>query len=437
MAFCGFYLIFMESDSKHWWKHSMLTAFGLTGMIQSHILSCEMGVLFIIITCLILIRLVIKPHTFRALSVGAILTVLLNLGFLVPFLNYFNENIKVLSSEWTGGKDGNIQNMGMFPVQIFSLFQRSNGGTWSTDAGVYSESTFGIGIVLLMGMGVFIYLLLCHRPKCSDNRNFLPACLSFGLGCLALWMSTCYFPWNQIAQSGDLAKTLVNSLQFPWRMLAPATILLTFVTCFAFTQLRNVTEEITSTALIYSCIVLLAVNIGWYFYDFCFTGTPYRIYATNELDSMTMYSYDYLPTGTDPTQIKSGRILAGDTTFIHAYEKQGTQITCYATTEGSEGWIDFPLNYYQYYTCRVLETGESLEVSAGTNNMVRVSLPSNFSGNLDVHFEEPLHWRISEILSAITLLGCMVLLLKKFIHLPIGFRTNLYATIQNKRNTKK
>ena len=405
IVFCGFYLIFTESDRTNWWKHAMVTALGLTGLVQSHILSCEMTVLFIVITCMLLIRLVIKPYKFLALASGAVLTVLLNLGFLVPFLSYFNENITIHSSEWTGSTNGTIQDTGLFPTQLFTLFQKSLGGTWGTVEGISSEATFGMGIAFLLGIGTFLYLTGCHHKECIQNRNFKPACFSLGLGCLALWMSTCYFPWDSLAASSPLLNKLIISMEFPWRMLAPATVLLTFVSCYAFSILAADLKEYGSVILI-GCVALLFVNTGWYLYDLCFTSDPYRVYDTYELNTMALYSNDYLPAGTNTDLIVEGKVLF-ENVSIDSYTKMGTKILCHVTAEDKNGFIDFPLNYYEDYHCSVLESGEELKVSAGTNNMVRVSVPDGFSGSIEVSFKEPLFWRISEILSLLTLLGCI------------------------------
>lgn len=407
IVFCGFYLIFMESDRTNWWKHSMITALGLTGLIQSHILSCEMTVLFVVITCVLLIRLVIKPYKFLALASGAVLTLLLNLGFLVPFLSYFNENITIHSSEWTGSTNGAIQDTGLFPTQLFTLFQKSLGGTWGSAEGISNEATFGMGIAFLLGIGVFLYLAGCHHKECMKNCNFKPACFSLGLGCLALWMSTCYFPWDSLAASSPLLDKLIVSVEFPWRMLAPATVLLTFVSCYAFSQLTFSVKE-HGKSIVIGCVALLLINAGWYFYDLCFTSDPYQVYDTYELDTMAMYSNDYLPAGTNTDLIVEGKVLF-ENISIDSYSKMGTKILCHVTAEDKNGFIDFPLNYYEDYHCSVLESGDELEVSAGTNNMVRISVPADFNGSLEISFKEPLSWRISEILSFLTLLGCIAI----------------------------
>lgn len=407
VVFCGFYLIFTESNKSNYWKHSIITALGLTGLIQSHVLSCEMSVIFIAIACILLIRLVIKPYKFLALASGAILTLLLNLGFLVPFLNYFTEDIAIHSSEWTGSTNGAIQDTGLLPTQLFSLFQKSSGGTWSTEEGILNEATFGIGIAFLIGIAVFLYLLLCYHKECVRDRNFRPACFTFVLGCIALWMSTCYFPWDTLASASPLLDKLIVSVEFPWRMLAPATIFLTFVSCYAFAQLSVLVKEFTP-AILTGCVILLLVNTSWYFYDLMFTSEPYRVYDTYELNTMALYSNDYLPAGTNPDLIKAGQIFSDGNILLEDYQKIGTKILCRIATEDHGSWIDFPLNYYKDYHCKVLESGEELAVSAGTNNMVRVSIPDGFTGTLEIAFREPLHWRISELISLLTLLGCIV-----------------------------
>ena len=97
----GFYLIFTESNAKkHWFKNAAIVSLGLTGVIQSHILSCLMIVVFVILLCLILIKKVIQPQTFLMLATGAGFTLLMNLGFLIPFLDFYDESIYINSPDW-------------------------------------------------------------------------------------------------------------------------------------------------------------------------------------------------------------------------------------------------------------------------------------------------------------------------------------------------
>lgn len=411
---CGFYLSFTEATKGNWQKPAILTALGITGLIQSHVLSCEMAAFVILPACLILIKRVCRRYTFAALASAALLAVLLNLGFLVPFLDYYKAGLYITSEQWAGSTIGFFQENGLFPVQLFTLFGHAVGSAWQIQAGVSKEVTISMGIIFLLGLLLFFSLLLCHNRECRACRNFIPACVCTALGCLLLYMSTCYFPWDAIASLGGPVNDLVYSLEFPWRLLAPATALLTFSCCFAVSAFYDIYGRATAYPLLLSMLTLLAVNCGWFLYHYIFSVEPYHVYATYELDSMTMYSYDYLPEGTNPEDITDNLIIQEGITAFDSYEKQGTKILCSITAENSGGYIDFPLNYYKYYVCRDAATGEELEVSPGYNSMLRVTFPAAYSGSVTIAFQEPLHWRLSECLSLLTLLGlgCYLLYLR-------------------------
>lgn len=402
---CGFYLIFTEAAKGAWQKPAILTALGITGLIQSHVLSCEMAAFVILLACLILIRRVCRRYTFTALVSAAFLAVLLNLGFLVPFLDYYGTGLYITSEQWAGSTIGFFQENGLIPVQLFTLFGHATGSAWQIQAGVSKEVTITMGISFLLGLLLFFYLLLCHNRECRTCGNFIPACVCTSLGCLLLYMSTCYFPWDAIASLGAPVKDLIYSMEFPWRLLAPATALLTFSCCYSVSAFHRIYGNTATYPVLLSLLLLLAVNCGWFLYDFTFSAEPYHVYATYELDSMTMYSYDYLPEDTNPESIKDNLIIQEGIASLTSYEKRGTKILCGVTAENSGGYIDFPLNYYKYYACRDTSTGDELEVSPGYNSMLRVTFPAGYSGDITVTFQEPLHWRLSELLSLLAFLG--------------------------------
>lgn len=412
LILCGFYMIFHYSKEKFWWKASLLTAFGLTGLIQSHVLSGLMVGFVIILSCILLFRQVFRRHTFRALLSAAGLTILLNLNFTVPFLDFYQEDIMVNSPDWTGRAAGSFQAGGMFPVQLFTLFQKSNGGAWSVLAGVSNEATYGIGILLTIGILLFVYLLCIRRQDCRGVQNYRAAFVSMLLSVLLLYMCTCYFPWDRLASMGKGMDNIISSLQFPWRFLAPATVLLTFVLCYGFDMADRLFSE-KAVLLLTGCMVLFAVNVGWYFYDFAFSGDPYRVYDTHELYTMQMYSYDYLPEGTDPDEIRENAVQCVNTAPLEAYRKQGTTIDCIVSADQKGGYVEFPLIYYKYYRCTDMDTGEALAVSAGWNNTVRVTLPAGYSGHIEIRFAEPWFWRLAEAVSFLTFVGAVIAL---FLH---------------------
>lgn len=416
LVLCGFYLIFTEASKENWHKYAILTAFGLTGLVQSHTLSCEMAAFVILLVCLILIKRVCQRYTFISLAFAAVLSVLLCVGFLVPFLDYSNANLKFSSDAWLQRNVAMIRITGLFPTQVFTLFGHATGPIVAASSGVACECTVSMGIFFLFGLLLFLYLLLCHYKECRTYKNFIPACVCTAIGCLLLFMSTCYFPWKAITLKDGLAKTLSAFLQFPWRMLAPATILLTFTCCFSV----KVFYDLYSKALVWSALLaaltLLAVNCGWYFYDFVFSREPYRVYDTKDLDSMCTYSGEYLPIGAESEYVKNNLVYdASEGIVITDYQKNGTTINCSVTAGDIEGYIDFPLFCYKYYICRDNSTGELLDFSYGYNNMIRVAVPAGFDSNITICFKEPLHWRLAELVSLLVFLGlcCSPLLYRK------------------------
>lgn len=410
LILCGFYMIFRRSETEPCWKDVLLTAFGLTGLIQSHILSSVMIGFVIILVCILLLRRIFRRQTILPLLSAAGLTILLNLNFIVPFLDFYQEKVMVNSPDWTGRAAGSFQAGGLFPVQLFTLFQHSNGGAWSASAGVSNEAAYGIGILFTAGIFLFLYLLFIHYRECRSSRHYHGALISMVLSGLLLFMCTCYFPWDRLASTGKGLENIISSLQFPWRFLAPATVLLTFVLCYGFELAPKVLPR-HAMPLFVGCMVLFSVHVGWYYYDFAFSGDPYRVFNTHELYTMQMYSYDYLPEGTDPDDIRENAVQCVNAAPLEAYRKQGTTIDCIVSAEPTGGYVEFPLIYYKYYRCVDLDTSESLSVTAGQNNVVRVTLPGNYSGHIEIRFVEPWFWRLAEAVSLLTFAGILIALL--------------------------
>lgn len=414
MVLCGFYLVFTttpETLEKKWRKYSILIAFGLTGVIQSHILSCEMVALFILIACIVMVKKVCTRRVFLPLISAAALTILLNVGFLVPFLDYFNDSISINSDQWMADSLFTMQDKGMFLTQLLALFPRANGGTWQTAAGINTEVTYSIGFPLVICLGLFLYAALClPKDKLRSLAGFKSACLCSALGILALFMSTCHFPWDALASMNPVFDKVVNTLQFPWRFLSVATVLLVYTACYVISVLPDLFEESVRRFFPIALATILTVSCGWYYYDFAFTGSPYRVYDTYELNSMAMYSCEYLPTGTDPTRIQYGKVITGAGLELQNYRKNGTTVYLQVSTS-ADSYIELPLNYYEYYICRDMDTKADYSVEAGTNNMVKVLLPADYEGVLQVSFREPAAWRISEILSLLSALAAGAFLL--------------------------
>ena len=63
-----------------------------------------------------------------------------------------------------------------------------------------------------------------------------------------------------------------------------------------------------------------------------------------------------------------------------------------------------PLLYYSGYKAYDNQGKEKLETLQGDNGRVAVSVPADYSGTFHMAYYEPWYWRLSEIVSLVTLL---------------------------------
>ncbi len=405
LVLLSFYLIFMETDEKNWKKHAILTALSLSGLVQSHILSCEITAVIILFCCLVLVRKVFRKYIFRTLVLAAFLSVILNTGFLVPLLDFYNAEILIGSPEWEGCTTGSLQSSGLDPLQIFTQISK-NADPKLRLSGIFPSPAYGIGLTFGIGILLFILLLVLRVKKCRSDKNFYPALLCFCMGCILLFMSSNRFPWDALSSISPLAERLCYSIEFPWRLLAPAATLLSFSICYVISAFYKHWNKAAALATAAVLAVLLLLNAVWFICDRAQNSPLRYIYATEDLDTMLLSTNDYLPTVTDPDEIYEGWFSLINITSFDDYTKRGTEIRCHVTAGAEGGYIDFPLNYYRYYQCTD-DTGRTLPVSSGQNGMLRVTLPADYDGNIHVVFKEPLHWRMAECISLAACLGIL------------------------------
>lgn len=81
----------------------------------------------------------------------------------------------------------------------------------------------------------------------------------------------------------------------------------------------------------------------------------------------------------------------------------------YCRNQGKDSYVDVPLLFYKGYCAVNTETGEKMEVCAGENNVVRVLIPAGFEGWINIYFAPPLYWRISELISGVTIVLILAL----------------------------
>lgn len=403
----GFYLIFTRDHTqKDYWKSFLLPALGLTGIIQCHVISCEMVGIFIIISCLIMLNKICNLRVFLTLCLSAFTTLLLNLGFLVPFLSYFGGEY-VMNTESFNSTP--IQAAGAYLAQLFAVFNNGLGSSSATESGMAGEMPLGVGFALFLGLLLFCYIRFCDSQPAQRNTLCRFADLSALLAALALFMSTSLFPWNRIADLSELFKKLVHNMQFPWRFLTIATLFLVVITCYALQLAKSYYSHEKFTAILSIIACFLVITTSWFYYDVLNENIPLRYFSSYDLNSMLLGSEEYLPENTVLSDLSERAPIPGEGVELQSFTKKGTSITLQLVNSGADSYVELPLLYYDGYLAMSDHT--LMNLRKGTNNVICLDIPAGFTGAISIRFHEPLSWRIGELASLITALGIIIGLL--------------------------
>lgn len=103
-----------ENGEKHGW---IFLCIGMTGMIQTHVLSVEMTCIILGILVIGLNTRLLQMHIILAFLKSIIATVCLNLGFILPFLDFSRQNLVVFRNKDIYG----IQGFGLSLYELFSF----------------------------------------------------------------------------------------------------------------------------------------------------------------------------------------------------------------------------------------------------------------------------------------------------------------------------
>ena len=396
----GFYRIFTDDPNEKGYKRNwLILTLGYSGLIQSHVLSCEIAGAFTLILCLILIKKVFCRQIFMELVKAVGGTILLNLWFLVPFLD-----MMASGQYYYSRKVGNmIQNRGILPAHIFYTMQAAGSSSNFDIRGLLDTEPIGIGIAILSGAGAFWLIRAFLRDK-RDKKQERAAMIAFSTGIFALLASTCYFPWDAIQSWNKVTAMLVSMLQFPTRLINVSVICMTFAACAG------------------AALILKSGDRFWkntYFVILCGIALVFSLYQTNDIlmkkeDIIRLYTVEnmghssimqgeYLPEGAERAFSYHGAVPSEGVEVI-SFEKENLDTVTRVNTSSGQGeyWLEFPMLCYKGYRAQDAETGERFAVQAGNNQEVRVLLPAGYSGALHVWYAGMWYWRVAEGVSLLS-----------------------------------
>lgn len=382
-------------------KSWLILALGVTGLIQSHVLTTIIAAIFVLLFCVVKICRTLQWKCLKELLKALGCVCLLNLWFIVPFLDYFRYDYKVTDLESLGRMNSN----GAFLGQILAFFPSGGGISKSVTDGLGDPGemsyTLGAGILI----AVIFYLIFRISSENSEENVQIIRRMDFawGFGIFATYMATIYFPWDFLQQIGNgIFSMLVQNSQFPWRFLSVASLLLSLVVAGLVLLVKRQKSEYELQSVVTILGLLILIPSGSFLSSYLNFADPRYVENESDISCNSIANQEYLPEGTGNTMWGDASLKTNGEALDFNYTRDRGTVTVQCNTQlESDVLVDVPILYYKGYTARNMETGEKLSVGAGTGNRVRVIIPQGYCGNIRIKFEEPWYWRISEMISVI------------------------------------
>ncbi len=413
---CGLYKLFtVDLKSKEYKNIWILLTIGYSGVIQTHLISCEIAAAVSVILCLILFKKTFRKETVIELVKFFVMTVMINAYFLVPFLDFMMRGGTLVVDHGSLQTQA-IQGNGIYPAQLFNLFVNGSGMAYGHAVydykvlGMYNEMGTTVGLALLASIVAFVYLCVCYFKEIRKGKYFVPGVLMTIAGLLAVFMSTNLFPWDALCR---MFGSLVYNLQFPWRMFTVATIFLTVLVGCVLIISKNIVNKVFYNGFI--CVIIFAnmITVGYMMYDRLNTSKGVYSYDATAFANMGSASLnEYLPSVTQADLLSVYEPVASENVTVDAYKKHYTNISMTVSeTKGIQGLVEVPLLYYAGYEA-VADDGSAFIVSPNGNGVLSVNVPEGFVGNINISYEGMWYWHVAELISLAGIVFCVFLVIK-------------------------
>lgn len=396
----GLYLLLKEDISDETSKTDwVVLTLGMSGIIQSHVLSCEIVAAFIAILCLMACKRVFRKHTFIQLLKAVGGTVLLNLWFLLPFLDMMASG----KYKFAQNAGVNIQSRGILPANIFYTIQNAGSNSKFNKYGMWDTEPFGVGIAILLA--VIVFVLFSKKCKEDGPTYYELGVVAFLIGIIGTVTSTVYFPWDALQSWNSITGTLIPMIQFPTRLTFVPTICFTVVACISALWILRRNEKIYKP-IFFSTVVFCSIFFSMYQTNDILDAREamIRIHSAEAIGHSVILGGEYMPL--EATACKEYHdAWTSEGVIVEEYSKENLEVVSKVSVsenaDDATPWIELPMTYYKGYKAIDADTGEVLPIEYGTNGHVRVLLDKGYEGNIHVWYNGMWYWHIAEVISII------------------------------------
>ncbi len=393
LVIAGFFLVFTEDTSSQEYKRIwILLTVGFTGLLMTHILSCLIVGAYSVLVCLIMIKRVFRKNTFLELvkAVGA--SILLNLWFLVPFINYmFTEKLRINTE--LGRSVGNSAS-----YERLVPFMANGGGR--SIYNLFLNPDYHIDLAILFV--ILFYVVTIPLQKKDKMTGYSRVFLAFTV--LAFWVCTDLFPIVRIAKIHTIFLKYFTTIQYQHRFFGIATAI---AACFCAVCFSMKLLEQKSMYMIAGLLCCFVLYQDFSYFETVMTESVYLDYIDLEIGqgNFEMGRAEYLPAVTDMDCLTKN-VEYDESLQVDDIKREYLTFDVSVTNPTKqEQDILLPVVYYSGYRSFDVESKEALKTAQGDNGRVAVTVPANYSGTLHMAFHEPWYWRAAELVSLLTLLA--------------------------------
>jgi len=406
MVICGFYRIYTQDEKKQDYVGAKMSLIvGLSGILQSHILTCEMTAVALVLAALVMWRKTFRKETLRELVKAAGAFLLVNAWFWIPLLKMLSVDKYALSDIVTQ----DIQHMGTRTAGILQMYPYAGAG----QTGMYNCEPIQIGAALWAVLLCYMAVRLCRRGKNSGNSYDKAMKWGTLLGILSLFLSTRYFPWDMVARIPGIG-LLATAIQFPTRLLTMATLSASFTAAFLMSWLKEESAhwEMRAAGIIRAgSVTAIAVTALWatlfHVNEISYVHGSLRLYTAENMGNVSVVNGEYLLQGMDVSQMHYHDPAADEGLLWEDYDKKGLTISLHVENRTpQELYMELPLTGYRGYG--IDADGETavpyITENRGGHGDLRIAVPSGYAGTIRVSYKGFILFRVAEVISGVTVL---------------------------------
>lgn len=421
LVFYGLYRLY-EEKQKIRYVDCIPLILGMSGIIQSHILSAEILALFIVLFGLAHFKASLRRVIPIIQSITSVL--ILNLFFIVPFLDIYAMDLQVKASE-----SADLADRALTFAEAFNIFMPESGKAypWTTQA----RMSLTIGTPLIIGFFLFIIVFIYRKTWVKNEEEkvkFKWVRELFAYTCLSLWMASQCFPWKDFGGKNYMIVKAFTSIQFPWRFLSIATLLMVPVTVYSckiiIQNICTIGFKTKGTRVAFT--VLVAINImiiGHFFTDFMYvTPMDQTLCISSNISADGLYLLEG-PFNKENIEVCSSSI---QTTVRRAGTDVHNAKYYEVISNPEQAEIYLPVAYYNYLTIQDIDTKEYFKTLVGKESRLAFVAPAGYTGKVVVDYQFFTSWKICYLLSIAFGIGMIfyVIIQKRYHYREIGYRRN-------------